>query len=127
MTAAPGLPASPKGYRVDRSSGAVHSRYAEHAASLPRTKTEAGVRQLLEDQVPEPCIECFPASTPSPAKRQPARPSRARMVVDVTPLQPEPDEAPARESPDVEQDGDTIEDELADAEPDAAPVVDEGA
>jgi hypothetical protein len=48
-------------------------------------------------------------------------------VVEVTPLQAEPDQAPSLDDPAEEADGDAIEDESSDAEPDGAPVVDEGA
>jgi hypothetical protein len=118
------LPESAKGYRVDRSSGVVHSRYAEHAASLPRTKTEAGVRQLLDGRVPGSCPECFPLVKAAPPKRQPSRPARVRTVVDVTPVQAEP-QATHGPEPEADTQGEESTQEAA-HEPEAGSV-DEGA
>jgi hypothetical protein len=67
------IPLDPIGYKVDGST--IHTRYADHAGGH-RTRTEKGVRTLLDGQRGRICKDCYPA----PRYPEPPRPPQRRRV-----------------------------------------------
>ena len=67
------IPLDPEGYKVDGAT--LHTRYADHASGN-RTRTEKGVRTLLDGQKPKPCKLCYP----SPRYPEPPRPPQRRRT-----------------------------------------------
>jgi hypothetical protein len=54
------MPHDPEGYAVDRASGVVHCRYADHLpAHALRTRKAAGVQAYLGTE-PTVCRRCWP-------------------------------------------------------------------
>ena len=89
MTPRP-IPHDDIGYAVDPDFAMVHTRYADHAEGLPRTRTIQGVINLLGYRG-QPCDRCYP-----PPPESPLRPRRRALS------QPEP--APVDEEPVAEPD-----------------------
>ena len=64
------IPIDPVGYSVNQNTGTIHTRYADHGNG-ERTRTEKGVRTLLDGKDGKACVTCYgkaPAllSTPRP-------------------------------------------------------------
>ena len=67
------IPIDPIGYKVDGAT--IHTRYADHGNGQ-RTRTEKGVRTLLDGQRPKVCKDCYP----NPQYAQPPRPPQKRRA-----------------------------------------------
>ena len=84
------IPLDPNGYSVNVSTGTIHTRYADHGNGL-RTRTEKGVRTLLDGKRGKVCKDCYP----SPQYAQPPRPPQKRRITTyAAPAEIEVDDAP---------------------------------
>lgn len=93
------IPPDDRGYAVDPS-GIVHSRYADHATGLQRTRTFVGVMSIAGGRSLEPCDACYPPPPPPRPTRRPTvatnatdtaaevRASGWRRVEEPTPVEP---------------------------------------
>ena len=70
------IPLDPTGYSVNLNTGTIHTRYADHGNG-ERTRTERGVRTLLDGMEPKACQRCYGKS---PRYAEAPRPPQRRRV-----------------------------------------------
>ena len=70
------IPLDPDGYSVNPSTGTIHTRYADHARDLPRTRTTKGVQTILDGKDGKACKTCYK----TPRYPEPPRPPQRRRL-----------------------------------------------
>jgi hypothetical protein len=79
------IPLDPVGYSVNAETGTIHTRYSFHDGKrYIRTRTEKGVRYLLQGKEGKPCKVCYPypqyATTDTPRLPQRRRTPNAASL-----------------------------------------------